>query len=102
MSRLIYVLTSGFAFVAYPAEYRNSGVMAFIVNQDGVVHQQDLGPKTSELGAAMQEYNPDCTGSEPTAPVRQPKAGMEAWARQPSRHRSEEPACFGFVESRPI
>jgi hypothetical protein len=52
-------LTRGFAFVAYPAEYRNSGVMTFIVNQDGVVYQKDLGPQTSDLASAMQEYNPD-------------------------------------------
>ncbi len=54
-------LTRGFAFVAYPAEYRNSGVMTFIVNQDGVVYQQDLGPQTSDIAGAMKEYNPDDT-----------------------------------------
>jgi hypothetical protein len=52
-------LTRGFAFVAYPAEYRNSGVMSFIVNQSGVVYQQDLGPQTSEIAGAMKDYNPD-------------------------------------------
>jgi hypothetical protein len=52
-------MTEGFAFVAYPAEYRSSGVMTFIVNQDGVVYQKDLGKKTEALGKAMQEYNPD-------------------------------------------
>jgi hypothetical protein len=54
-------LARGFAFVAYPAEYRNSGVMTFIVNQDGVVFQKDLGSGTPELAAAMTEYNPDKT-----------------------------------------
>ena len=54
-------LTRGFAFVAYPAEYRNSGVMTFIVNQDGVVYQKELGPDTAKLGADMSEYNPDGT-----------------------------------------
>jgi hypothetical protein len=54
-------LTRGFAFVAYPAEYRNSGVMTFIVNESGVVYQKDLGPQTSEMGVAMKEYNPDDT-----------------------------------------
>jgi Protein of unknown function (DUF2950) len=54
-------LTRGFAFVAYPAEYRNSGVMTFIVNQDGVVYEKDLGPDTAKLGADMTEYNPDNT-----------------------------------------
>ncbi len=52
-------LIHGFAFVAYPAEYRNSGVMSFIVNQDGVVYEKDLGPDTEKLGADMAEYNPD-------------------------------------------
>ncbi len=52
-------MTEGFAFVAYPAEYRSSGVMTFIVNQDGIVYQKDLGKKTEALGNAMQEYNPD-------------------------------------------
>ncbi len=52
-------LARGFAFVAYPAEYRNSGVMTFIVNQEGVVYQKDLGPQTSETAAAMKEYDPD-------------------------------------------
>jgi hypothetical protein len=52
-------MTDGFAFVAYPAEYRSSGVMTFIVNQDGVVYQKDLGRKTNALGKAMQEYSPD-------------------------------------------
>ncbi len=54
-------LTRGFAFVAYPAEYRNSGVMSFIVNQDGVVYEKDLGQDTEKLAAAMSEYNPDKT-----------------------------------------
>ena len=52
-------MTEGFAFAAYPAEYRSSGVMTFIVNQDGIVYQKDLGNKTEALGKAVQEYNPD-------------------------------------------
>lgn len=52
-------MTEGFAFIAYPAEYRSSGVMTFIVNQDGTVLQKDLGKKTESLGKAMQEYNAD-------------------------------------------
>src|SRR5277367_2699192 len=50
------LLTKGFAFVAYPAQYRNSGVMTFIVNQDGKVYEKDLGETTSDLAAAMTEY----------------------------------------------
>jgi Protein of unknown function (DUF2950) len=52
-------LTGGFALIAYPAEYRSSGVMTFIVNQDGVIYQQDLGDQTDELASKMTAYNPD-------------------------------------------
>jgi hypothetical protein len=52
-------MTEGFAFVAYPAEYRSSGVMTFIVNEDGVVYRKDLGRNTAVLIKAMKEYNPD-------------------------------------------
>ena len=54
-------MTEGFAFVAYPAEYRSSGVMTFIVNEDGVVYQKDLGKRTDVLARAMKEYKPDST-----------------------------------------
>ncbi len=52
-------LTRGFALVAYPVEWGQSGIMTFIVNQDGKVYQRDLGEKTDELAPAMKEYNPD-------------------------------------------
>lgn len=52
-------MIGGFALVAYPAEYRNSGVMTFIVNQDGTVFQKDLGAATAKLAARMSAYNPD-------------------------------------------
>ncbi len=52
-------MTDGFAFVAYPGEYRSSGVMTFIVSADGVVYQKDLGEKTEVLAKGMKEYNPD-------------------------------------------
>ena len=52
-------MTEGFAFVAYPAEYRSSGVMTFIVSQDGVVYEKDLGKNTEVLAKAMKEYNPN-------------------------------------------
>ena len=51
-------MTEGFAFVAYPAEYRSSGVMTFIVGDDGIVYEKDLGKKTDALAKAMKEYNP--------------------------------------------
>ena len=52
-------LTRGFAFVAYPAEYRNSGVMTFMVNEDGIVYEKDLGADTAKAAAAITDYNPD-------------------------------------------
>jgi Protein of unknown function (DUF2950) len=52
-------MTEGFAFVAYPAEYKSSGVMSFIVSEDGAVYQKDLGEKTEALAKAMKEFNPD-------------------------------------------
>ncbi len=52
-------MVGGFAFVAYPAEYRNSGVMTFIINQDGVLLQKDLGKTTTETATAMNLFDPD-------------------------------------------
>src|ERR1700733_2885051 len=52
-------MTGGFAFVAYPAEYGNSGVMSFIMNQDGVLLQKDLGKTTTETATAMNLFDPD-------------------------------------------
>jgi hypothetical protein len=51
-------MTDGFAFIAWPAEYRSSGVMTFIVNEDGLVYQKDLGRRTDILARTMKEYNP--------------------------------------------
>jgi hypothetical protein len=52
-------MIAGFALVAYPAQYGSSGVMTFIVNQQGVVYQKDLGLKTDAIAKAMKIYNPD-------------------------------------------
>jgi hypothetical protein len=54
-------MLSGFAFVAYPAVYRSTGVMTFIVNQNGIVYQKDLGPDTEKIANAMTKYDPDST-----------------------------------------
>ena len=54
-------LTGGFAFVAYPAEYRSSGVMTFIVNESGIIYEKDLGPNTTKLAEAMSAFDPDST-----------------------------------------
>ncbi len=52
-------MTGGFAFVAYPAQYGSSGVMTFIVNQDGTVYEKNLGPETTQLATEMNAFNPD-------------------------------------------
>ena len=54
-------MIGGFALVAYPAEYENSGVMTFIVSHSGDVFQKDLGPDTAKLAERMSSYNPDRT-----------------------------------------
>ena len=58
----------GFAVVAWPARYGNSGVMTFIVNHDGTVYESDLGPKTQSLASGMKRFNPG-----------------KGWARVPAR-----------------
>jgi hypothetical protein len=52
-------MTGGFAVLAYPAKYRSSGVVTFLVDADGNVLQKDLGPKTDGLAKAIDSYNPD-------------------------------------------
>ena len=51
-------MTGGFAVVAFPAEYRNSGIMTFVIGKDSIVYQKDLGEKTDEVARAMSEYDP--------------------------------------------
>jgi Na+-transporting methylmalonyl-CoA/oxaloacetate decarboxylase gamma subunit len=57
-------MIGGFALIAYPAEYDNSGIMSFIVNHEGKVFQKDLAKNTASAAAAMKEYNPDKTWAE--------------------------------------
>jgi len=57
-------MIGGFAVVAYPAEYGNSGIMTFIVNHDGKVFQKNLGSNTASAAKSMKEYNPDKTWTE--------------------------------------
>jgi len=54
-------MTAGFAFVAYPAEYRSSGVVTFIVNKSGVIYEKDLGPNTTKAAEAINSYDPNST-----------------------------------------
>jgi hypothetical protein len=53
------LMRNGFALVAYPAEYRNSGVMTFLVNQDGTVLEKDLGPDTAKVVSEINQFDPD-------------------------------------------
>lgn len=52
-------LTGGFALVAWPVKYGDSGVMSFIVSHDGVLYEKNLGPKTDAAARAMKQFNPD-------------------------------------------
>jgi hypothetical protein len=52
-------MTGGFAYVAYPATYSESGIKTFIINQDGVVYAKNLGNDTTSVAKAMTEFNPD-------------------------------------------
>jgi hypothetical protein len=54
-------MTGGVAFVAFPAEYRSSGVMTFIVDESGTIYEKDLGPNTTKIAQAMTAYDPDST-----------------------------------------
>ena len=61
-------MIGGFALVAYPASYRNSGVMTFIVSHAGIVYQKDLGPRTPQIAEAMTTFNPDQTWTKVAPP----------------------------------
>ena len=63
-------MSGGFGLIAYPAEYGRGGIMTFVVNQDGVVYQKDLGDDTLKVAAGLNEYNPDGTWAE----VKEPKS----------------------------
>jgi hypothetical protein len=52
-------MTGGFAVIASPVTYGDSGIMTLILSREGVVYQKDLGPKTTEIAASIYNYNPD-------------------------------------------
>jgi hypothetical protein len=54
-------MVGGFALVAYPARYRRSGLMTFLVNHQGVIYEKDLGLRTTDIGMAMMSFDPDST-----------------------------------------
>jgi hypothetical protein len=67
-------MIGGFALLASPATWDNSGVMSFLVNQDGVVYQKDLGPETEKLAAEIRSFDPD-----------------ESWTRVPEADLAPQP-----------
>lgn len=54
-------MVNGFALIAFPAQWGTSGVMSFVVNQEGTVYEKDLGPETARIARAITEYNPNGT-----------------------------------------
>lgn len=58
------IMNRGFGFVAYPAKYGVTGVMTFIIDQDGIVYQKDMGATTSDEAPFMRQFNPDGTWTE--------------------------------------
>ena len=63
------VMIGGFALIAAPAQYRNTGVKTFMVSHDGVVYQKDLGPETLELFQTIDRFNPDKTWTPVSVPL---------------------------------
>jgi hypothetical protein len=61
-------MSGGFALLAFPAKYESSGVMTFVISQDDIVYEKDLGPETSTLAARIAEYNPDGSWSQVRLP----------------------------------
>jgi len=57
-------MIAGFALVAFPADYGNSGIMTFLVSHHGKVQQKDLGPQTRKIAGQMKVFNPDGTWTE--------------------------------------
>ena len=70
-------LLGGFALVAAPASYGDSGVMTFLVNHDGVVFEKDLGPKTASLAQAIKLFDPDETWKRVPDPEEEPMTASE-------------------------
>jgi hypothetical protein len=54
-------MTGGFAFIAYPEKYGDTGIATFIINQNDIVYQKDLGKNTAKEAKAVTEFNPDKT-----------------------------------------
>jgi hypothetical protein len=79
-------MTRGFAFVAYPAAYKSSGVMTFIAGKDGKVYEKDLGSDTARIAASMTTFNPDKTWRVVASPIE----GPASHAATTHAHRASE------------
>jgi hypothetical protein len=62
-------MVGGFALVAYPAEYRNSGLTTFLVNDQGNIYEKDLGSRTAAIASGMTSFDPDDTWRQVTQEV---------------------------------
>jgi hypothetical protein len=58
-------MTAGFALIAFPAKYGDSGVKTFVTNRDGLVYEKDFGRDTAAVATAITEFNPDLTWNMP-------------------------------------
>jgi hypothetical protein len=58
-------MTRGFALIAHPATYGDSGIMTFVVNQGGIVFEKNLGPQTSSIARQINDYDPDLSWRAP-------------------------------------
>ena len=61
-------MTEGFALVGWPARYGETGLVSFVVNQDGTVYQKDLGPRSAAIAGAMTRFDPDASWTALPAP----------------------------------
>jgi hypothetical protein len=97
-------MVGGFGLVACPAEYRNSGVMTFIVNYSGTVYQKDLGPNTEQLAEKITAFNPEPTwkkgrvdpSGEVNAVTARAPLGREFGRRAGPQANAEPPQGAGF------
>ncbi len=71
-------MTGGFGFLAYPSTYRNSGVMTFLVDSQGVIYEKDLGPHTADAAKAMTSFNADSTWRKVGADTEDEAQGEDA------------------------
>jgi hypothetical protein len=63
------LMLGGFGLVAWPAQWGTTGVMTFVVNQDGEIYQKDLGPTSAKLAKGMTRFDPDTTWHKVGAPA---------------------------------